>query len=536
MNCLVLEQGEDIVLIDCGVTFPHDDRGVEIIHPRFDYVLEHRDRLRGVVITHGHEDHIGALPYLLNEVDAPVFAPAYALALIRARLEEHGFGPDDAPLHETRTGEPFDVGSFSFESMRVTHSIADATALAIRTAAGLVIHTGDFKLDPNPMDGELTDEARLEALGDEGVRLLLSDSTNIDSPGTSRSESDVAEALEEVIAGASKRVFVGLFASNLQRLISLGRIASRTGRKLVLLGRSVNNHARVGREVERLDWPSDLVIGPEIAAKMPAEKVLVLATGTQAEQRAALGRLAAQRHHQMKVEPGDMVLMSSRIIPGNDRPVFDMLASFLRIGAEVVTRVTHPGIHTSGHAHHEEQRRMLELTRPRAFMPVHGTLHHITRHAALGREMHIDEIVIAENGHVIEIGADAPPKKRDEIVVGSVAIQAGEEVSEPVLRERGHVGRSGILSIAVITDARGALAAAPQIATSGVLDEVDADIRRDVEKATARAVQQATRSSKNRSVDIPEAVRVAARRVVHGALGFKPMVHVLHTTLGKSAS
>lgn len=534
MNCLVLEQGEDMVLVDCGVTFPHDDRGIDVIHPRFDYVLEHRDRLRGVVITHGHEDHIGAVPYLLNEVEAPVYGPAYALALIRARLEEHGFDPEEVELCQVRAGDPFDVGSFTFEPIRVTHSIADATALAIRTAAGLVLHTGDFKLDPRPMDGELTDVARLRALGDEGIRLLMSDSTNIDSPGTSRSESDVAGALQDVIASAPARVFVGLFASNVQRLISLGQIAERTRRKLVLLGRSVNNHARVGREVSRLDWPSDLVVAPEVAAEMPPEQVLVLATGTQAEQRAALGRLAAQRHPQMKVERGDMVLMSSRIIPGNDRAVYQMLDSLLRIGAEVVTRVAHPGIHASGHAHREEQQRMLELTRPRAFMPVHGTIHHLTRHAGLGREMGVEEIVVAENGEMVEIAVDAPPKKLDLVTVGSVAIQAGEELSEAVLRERGSIGRAGLLSISVVTDSGGSLAAPPEVASTGVLDEVDADVRRDVEKAAAKAVEQAQRSGRRRTVDLPEAVRVATRRVVHGALGFKPTVHVLHTELGRA--
>ena len=266
MNCLVLEQQQGIVLVDCGVTFPSTDLGIDVYHPRFDYLVARSDRVLGVVITHGHEDHVGALPYLLGALDVPVFAPPHALELARQRLAEHDFDAAEIDLVTVHPGRPFEVGPFGFEPIRVTHSITDATALAIRTAAGTVIHTGDFKLDPFPPDGELTDELRLMELGEEGVRLLLSDSTNVDSPGAAGSERDVGDALGEIVARARGRVVIGMFASNVQRLRLLGEIAARAGRRVCLLGRSVMTHVRVAETVGRLRWPSDLVVAPEVAA------------------------------------------------------------------------------------------------------------------------------------------------------------------------------------------------------------------------------------------------------------------------------
>ncbi len=403
MNCLALEQQEGIVLVDCGVTFPSTDLGMDVYHPRFDYLIARADRVLGAVITHGHEDHIGALPYLLGALDVPVYGPPHALELARARLAEHGFDLAELDLVTVHVGAPFEVGPFGFEPIRVTHSIADATALAIRTAAGVVIHTGDFKLDPSPPDGELTDELRLMELGEEGVRLLLSDSTNVDSPGTAGSERDVGDALGEIIARAKGRVVLGLFASNVQRLRLLGEIAQRTGRRICLLGRSVVNHVRAAEAVGRLRWPSDLQVAPDVAASMARERVLVIASGTQAERMSALTRLAAGTHPALRLDAGDTVILSSRIIPGNDRPVFDMMADLLRAGVELVTRITDRRVHASGHAHRDEQRRMIELTRPRAFLPLHGTLHHLMRHAELAREEGVAEVLVAENGEVVEL-------------------------------------------------------------------------------------------------------------------------------------
>lgn len=523
MNCLALEQGQDIVVIDCGVTFPSDSLGVDLLHPRFDWLLEHRARVRGVVLTHGHEDHIGGLPYLLDDLDVPVFGPRHALELARARLDEWRFDIDALELVETRPGEPFDVGSFGFEPIRVTHSIADATALAIDTSAGLVIHTGDFKLDAAPADGELTDEARLAELGREGVRLLLSDSTNVDSPGTSASEGAVGEELGRLVSEAKARVVVGIFASNVQRLMHLGDIALRTKRKLCLLGRSALNHVRVATAVERLRWPSDLLVSPEIAAAMPRRDVLVVATGTQAEPLAALARLAQGVHPKLRLEEGDRVVFSSRIIPGNDRAVFDLYASFLRQGIEVVSRATNPRVHASGHAHRDELRRMLELVRPASFLPVHGTLHHLVRHAELARAQGVEDVLVAENGQVVGLGRSSPLTKLERVPAGRVAVFDGDPIPEEVLGERAQLARAGVVALSVVLGRSGRLAAPPELRCLGVLGPLDRDVLVRASRAVERALDDA-RGATGEALD--NVLRLAARRVIESHTGLRPVVLV----------
>lgn len=531
MNCLALAQGDDIVLVDCGVTFPTQALGIDVLIPRFDFLADYRERVRGLVVTHGHEDHIGAIPYLLDEIDVPIWAPAHAAALIKSRLDDHRFDLDAVDLRTISVGRRFEVGSFAVEALRVTHSIADATALAIDTAAGVVVHTGDFKLDETPVDGQRTDEARLAALGDAGVRLLLSDSTGIDVPGVTRSETAVADALEEHIAAASGRVIVGMFASNVQRLIALGRIAKRVRRRVCLLGRSVITHARVGRDLGMLEWASDLVVSPEIAAELPPRDVLVLATGTQAEERAALTRLARDAHPKLKLLPTDTIILSSRIIPGNDRPVVDLMGALLRKGVRVISRFEDPRIHASGHACRGELERMIELTRPRAFMPVHGTRHHLTRHAELATDLGVPEVIVAEDGEVVEIGRSAAPRQVAQVVTGRVAIFDREPLDDLVIRDRARIAERGVLAVSV-TLARGwKLAATPCVEGLGVFDAMGhgrADAERDVERALAQALRDGCVGDDA----IIEVVSSAARRSVDKSLGLKPEVMVLiqHTS------
>ncbi len=525
MNCLVLEQGDDLIVVDCGVSFPHEDLGTDIVHPRFDYVLERRDRLRGVVITHGHEDHIGALPYLLDQVATPVWAPAHAMALIRRRLSEWQFDLAALPLFVTETGVPFSVGSFRIETLRVTHSIADATALAIDTVAGKVVHTGDFKLDEHPPDGEKTDEARFRSLGDEGVRLLLSDSTNVDSPGASASEELVGDELRRVIGEAPERVVVGLFASNVQRLIQLGEIAQEHRRKVVLLGRSVMQHVEVARALGLLTWPSNLVVAPELAQGMPRREVLVLASGTQAERPAALHRLATGEHPRFRLEAGDLVLFSSRIIPGNDRAVFDLYASFLRRGIEVESRATFPRLHASGHAHRDEQLRMIEWVRPRSFLPVHGTLHHLRRHASLAELAGVGDVLVAENGEVVTLGKEAALARVDQITSGKVHTFERTEVPDEVLRERARIARSGVLTVALALTPRGKLAGRPSVTATGVLGPLDGDVLRRVERGAEHAALDAIDRGSSPS-EIEDQIRLVARRLVFSHTSQKPFVIV----------
>jgi ribonuclease J len=532
MNCLAVEQDDEIVVVDCGVSFPTTDLGIDVYHPRFDYLLARRDQVRAIVLTHGHEDHIGALPYLLDHLDVPVFGPQHALELAKMRLGEHGFDVAGVDLRAARPGAAFDAGPFSIEPIRVTHSIADATGLAIRTSAGLIVHTGDFKLDGSPPDGELTDEARFRELGREGVRLLLSDSTNVDSPGSTTSEQEVADTLAEIVAAAPHRVVVGVFASNVQRLLSLGRIAERTRRRVCLFGRSMVNHVRAAQQIGRLSWRTDLVVPPELAASMPRDRVLVLASGTQAERTAALVRLATGTHPMLRLDEGDTVILSSRVIPGNDRPVSELVSSFLRLGVRLVTRVTDRRVHASGHAHRDEQLRMIEMTSPEAFVPVHGTLHHLMRHAELARDAGVGDALVVESGEPVELGAAGPLARAGRVLVGRVATAHGEELSDEVLRERAQLGRAGVGLVSLVLDATGALAAPPRVALRGVPGGTDASRLIAVSKAVARAIEATEgrpRMSDDATADL--AAR-AARRALEQHVGVRTSVSAVVTRVG----
>jgi ribonuclease J len=425
---------------------------------------------------------------------------------------------------------PFELGPFRVEPVRVSHSITDACALVLRTPAGTLVHTGDFKLDPSPPDGEPTDLERLGEVGREGVRLLLSDSTNIDAPGESGGEASVGAALERLVRSAAGRVVVGLFPSNVQRLRMLGELARRARRRICLLGRSVHTHVRAASQCARLEWPSDLVIPGDQAQACPRAELMVLASGTQAEPLAALSRLAARVHPVLTLDPGDLLVLSSRIIPGNDPAVFRMVGNFIRQGVVVHSRITDPAVHVSGHAHRDEQRAMIELVRPRGFVPVHGTLHHLKRHADFARELGVPEVLLAEDGDVVTVGADGL-RKTDFTMVGKVATYDGEEIPEEVLREREALGRAGIAVVTVTVDARGQLLAAPVVSTRGVLDEgEDTDLLRAAAVEVGKALDgRPFHAERPTDEQIVEVAQRAVRRNLDGITGSRPVtvVHVV---------
>jgi ribonuclease J len=532
MNCLALVQRGEALVVDCGVTFDWRGLGIDVIHP--DFTALERYRIAGLFVTHGHEDHIGAIPYFLRRFDVPVYGPRYALGLIRERATEHEI-LDHVELHEVTPRERVRVGSFDVEPIRVTHSIADATALAIRTDAGLVVHTGDFKFDEAPPDGETFDLARFEELAREGVRLLLSDSTNIDAGGNAGSEDGVARALEDIVAGARHAVVVGVFASNVHRLRILGNIARRHGRKLVALGRSVSTHARVARGVARstgeqagapyLDWPTDLVWPADRARELPRSGLLGVATGTQGEEGAALARLARGEHPAFELAAGDMVVMSSRVIPGNERAVMRVMGDLLRRGVELRTWWSDRHVHVSGHAHREEQRRMIELVIPRSFVPVHGTLHHLFRHAALARDLGVPEVCVLENGDVGELAPDGM-RKTGRAHAGRVHVFAQRVLPANVLHERAALASHGAAHVVVSVDERGRLAGEVAITTRGVVDEVlNGHVLAAARNEAAAAVAELADITPG-EVDEPalaDAARGAARRALSRLLGFKPL-------------
>jgi ribonuclease J len=464
---MAFEHDDDIVLVDCGTRFSSDDCGIDVIHPDFRWLETQRSRVRGVVLTHGHEDHIGALPYLLRELNVPLYGPRHALRLIAQRLERHGFDEDEVAYTTVEPRQRFLVGSMEFEPIRVSHSIMDATALCVRTRAGTVLHTGDFKFDPAPSDGETTDEARLAEIADEGVDLLLSDSTNIDETGAAGSESQVREHLMTRVESAPERVIVVLFASNVQRLISLGKVALATGRRIVALGTSLNRHIEIARELGALDFGRDLVLSPERARTYPRRELLVLASGTQAEPGSAMWRLARQDHRFLDLHESDRIIFSSRVIPGRERQVHTMICDLLRMGAEVEWG-RRSGAHTSGHACRDEQARMIGILRPRNFMPVHGTLHHLLAHGRLARDAGVDHVHVVENGQSVVL-QNGRVHLGEVVPHGEIAIGQGGEVLTPDDQQcRRDLARGGQLTVAASCDRRGRLLGAPTLRVHGV--------------------------------------------------------------------
>ncbi len=523
MNCLAIEQADGIVIIDCGVGFPSDDLGVDILHPAFDWLIEQRHRISGVFITHGHEDHVGGLPYLLAELELPVFGPPHALGVVKKRLIEHDFGPSELDLREAYPRRSYRVGPFEIEPVRVAHSIVEASALCIRTRAGVVLHSGDFNFDPDPPDGEPSDEERLMNLGDEGVSLLLSDSTNIDVDVRAGSERGVAAAVERIAENTRGRVVVAMFDSNIQRLITFGEVARRLGRKLCLLGRSLETHRDIATTIGRLAWPSDLLVSPEQARDVPRERLLMLAGGTQAEKNSAMRRLASGLHPALSLSEGDTVIFSSRAIPGNERPVMKMTNDLLRLGVHVHSRVTDPDVHTSGHAGRSEQRHMIELVRPRCFVPLHGTLHHLLRHEALARSVGVEQSAVVENG--TPVVCDGQRLEKTEVVphgVVSVSV-GGEPLEAETLQMRADIGRFGVVFATAVV-ARGVLASPPTIVSRGVphVDGDDTALR-----ALGREIARGLETYRpGRGLDLAEWLRRAVRRKLEDYSGTRPTVEL----------
>jgi ribonuclease J len=525
MNCLALESPDGVLVIDCGVTFPHGNHGVDVIHPLFDYLEDREADLLGIVITHGHEDHIGALPYLLRRMPIPVWGPRYALSLIRERLREFSEVPD-IDLTPTTPRKRFSIGHYEVEPLRVTHSIPDSTALAIDTPGGTIIHTGDFKLEDDPLDDEPSDAERFQALGDRGVSLLLSDSTNVDVPGTAGGERQVAAALHQLIARQKQRVIVGMFPSNVYRLKTLVAVAQATGRKLCLLGRSAQNHVRAASELGRLSVRSEILVSPDRAREVPRSQLLVVASGTQAEPQSALAKLAAGDHPRLTLEAGDAVLFSSRTIPGNERAVWSLLCDLERRGAVVHFASTDPDLHVSGHACREEQLEMLSWVRPRAFIPVHGTYHHLMRHASLAKSTGVREVSLLENGQTAILDAHGLSEGA-RVRVGRVNVSDGVEIHDDVIRERVVMGEVGAVFVTVPIARSGALAGTVTVAARGIVSELpqatlDDDARVAIEQSL-RDMAPTGGSSAHEA--IRDCVRRAARKVYARAQP-KPMVVV----------
>lgn len=468
-NMTVIEYGPDMIVIDCGLCFPREDMlGVDYVIPDITYLKKNKERIRAVLITHGHEDHIGATPYLLPIIGAPVYGTDLTLALVETKLAEHKV--EGLALNVIKPGDTVTAGPFKVEAIKVTHSIDAALGFAIHTPAGVVVHTGDFKVDYTPVDGKVMDLAKFAKLGEEGVLALLSDSTNAENPGYTMSESIVGETFESYFKKATGRIIVATFASNIHRLQQVISASKRYGRKVCLTGRSMLKIAKVAKELGYLDLDEDLLVEPEELDKLKKSKAVILTTGSQGETMSGLVRMAAGEHKKLSMIPGDLVIISSTPIPGNEKYVSDVINMLYRRGADVINEGV-ADVHVSGHACEEELKMMISLTKPKYFIPVHGEYRHLYRHAALAEDLGIPRkhIFIPEIGKVIELGPRFS-RVTETVPAGTVIIDGlgVGDVGNVVLRDRKLLSQDGLFIVVVTISAEtGELISGPEIISRG---------------------------------------------------------------------
>ena len=477
-NLTVYEYGKDLFLVDCGMGFPDQDLyGVDMVIPDISYLKANRSRIRGMVITHGHEDHIGAIPYVLKEIDIPIYTTALTAAIIELKLEEHDL-LYNTQIFTKKPGDKFHLGCFEIEFIHVNHSIADAVALAIKTPVGTVIQTGDFKIDVTPIQGGIIDLPRLGQLGNEGVLALLSDSTNVERPGYSMSESRVGDGFDALFKNCDKRIIVTTFASNVHRMQQIINIAAKYKRKVAITGRSMENIMRVATELGYVELPEDIMVDLPQLNKLPKSKSVIICTGSQGETMSALYRMANNEHRQVTVNAGDRIIISASAIPGNETMIGKVIDGLFQKGAEVIYDRGTP-LHVSGHACQEELKMMLALVKPKYFIPVHGEYRMLCKHAEIGKLMGVNpkNVIVAENGAVIEIGHKSI-KKTDSVQAGAVYIDGKGvgDVGSAVLRDRRNLAEDGVvMAIVTLSADTGELIAPPEIITRGFVYVKEAD-------------------------------------------------------------
>ena len=529
LNMMAVEHHGAILLIDCGLMFPEAYMlGIDLVLPDISVLKERSADIYGLMLTHGHEDHIGAVPFLIEQLGfPPVYATPLTIGLLRGKLAEHEL-ESRVDCHRVTLREEFTLGPFTVEFFRAAHSIVDGAGISINTAAGRIVHTGDFKLDPTPVDGQTTDTERLRQFGDEGVLLLLSDSTNVEKPGHTRSEKEVGEAFREIIPQCRGQVMVATFSSNIHRIQQIVDAAAVANRKVLVNGRSMVTNIAIARQLGYLRIPDDLLIDLRDYRDLPRHRVLVLTTGSQGEPLSSLNRIALDEHKQIDLQPGDTVILSSKFIPGNEKAIAEMINHIYRRGANVHYETTSE-IHVSGHAARDELREILELTRPRNFVPVHGEYRHLVKHADLAIEAGIsrENVFVLENGHSLVLSAQ-------HTTVG-VRFEAGRifvdgkgvgDVGFMELRDRSHLANHGMVVVLLALDqGRGQIIYGPELLTRGFLiEEEHATFLEEARQAVVNLLFGLKSETLANQEELRVEVRKTLRRFFNKSIDRRPMI------------
>ena len=531
MNSTAIRYGDDIIVVDCGMMFPESELlGVDLVMPDLTFLKEHQSSIRALILTHGHEDHIGAVPYFLSEIDIPVYGTAFTLALVERRLEEYSL-EEEPRLIPIKPKQILDIGPFKIEFIHVTHSIVSAVALAITTPLGVIVHTGDFKVDPTPTDNELFDLHTLADYGKRGVLLLLSDSTNADRPGYTESERAVRPRMEEIFNRAESRVVVSCFSSSIHRIQLVLDLAREYGRRVAVVGRSMVSVTEIAHSLGLLDIPDGILLRPQDAMEINRSKVAVLISGTQGEPMSALARVAVDNHKHISVEAGDTVVLSSRIIPGNEKSIFRMIDHMARRGADVMYGSMNPPLHVSGHASIEEQKLVLNLVRPRYFMPIHGEFRQLSKHAKLAehlRHVGLQDTFVMESGEVLELDARGA-RRAGKVTVGRVCIDSGsidDVVEEVVIRDRRHLSEDGIvLPIIAINRHSGRIEALPEIVSRGFAAGGDgSEFMANARQVVARTLEGSNQEEKTDWGVMKEKIRADLKRYISKETQRRPLI------------
>jgi len=528
LNMMVMEYADSIIIIDCGLMFPEDYMlGIDIVIPDITYLRKNKEKVKAFIITHGHEDHTGALPFVLREIKAPVYGTPLTIGLIKEKLEEFKLDRET----EFKTVKPRDkvsVGPFEIEFIRVSHSIADGAGLAIKTPVGVVIHTGDFKLDQTPVDGEILDYARFSEYGENGVLLLLSDSTNVEKEGYTVSEKEVGVTFEEIFRKSSGRIIVAAFSSNIHRIQQVLDVAENFGRKVTLNGRSMVANVRIAQELGYLKVSDGLIVDLKELDNLPPQRAVLLTTGSQGEPMSALTRMAMDDHKQIRVRRGDTVILSSKFIPGHEKAISNMMNHLYRRGAEVIYEKVSE-IHVSGHASQEELKLMLNMVKPRHFIPVHGEYRHLVKHSQLAEKVGVkkENIVLAEDGDVIEV-TEKSISVRERVESGKVFVDGKGvgDVRDMVLKDRKHLSQDGlVIAILALNEKTGEIIYGPDIITRGVVfEEESAELLENARNIVIEVLGNINVEAKTDWLEVKEELRRALRRYFNKTLERRPVI------------